>query len=146
MYKKRLAVIATHEELKLLNGKMPVVITGVGALNVINALQDIPRTTPLYNIGYAGSRTFAIGEVVTIGNVRHYHPNVSYAEPSYELPGDVVCYTNNDFVLETKINDPCVFDMELAYIMAMGFTDVIAKKVISDNLDIGKYNETIRQT
>lgn len=145
MNRKRLTVIATENELCLLENKADVLITGVGALNVISALKDVPRETPLYNIGYAGSNTLEIGHEVLIGKVFHYHPNVTFSEPCFELQGDVTCYTNNDFVLETAIDEPCVFDMELAYILAMGFKDVIARKVVSDNLSLERYNDTIHK-
>ena len=55
---KHLVVIAEKEELKLVEklgyNHYPVLITGVGALNVIETLKDIPRDTVLINIGYAG--------------------------------------------------------------------------------------------
>lgn len=139
----RLIVIATPEELKLIKSRNNILITGVGGLNVIRSLQNVPRSTPIYNIGYAGSNSFKVGEKVSIGRVKLYHPNVQYKEPEYNLFGQTTCYTSNDFVLNTELQEPCVFDMELAFILAMGFRDVVAHKVVSDNLSFKEYKESL---
>lgn len=155
---KHLVVIAEKEELKLVEKlgyeKFPVLITGVGALNVIEALKDIPRDTVIYNIGYGGSKNLEPGKFYAIDRVSLYHQNVKYDEPTYSLgyipwareeePEEdsymrpVKCLTGTDFVLESNIED-CVFDMELAYIKALGFDNVIAYKYVSDNLDLNQY-------
>ncbi|MBR1480591.1 MAG: hypothetical protein IJ609_01490 [Paludibacteraceae bacterium] len=154
----------------------PVIVTGVGALNIIRALRDIPRDTPLLNIGYCGSSNFAIGAAVVVSEARLNHPNVTYPEPVLPLrpcpeewlrsavcegasdaaiAGAVcdrddkpasravlqaVCYSNTDFVLQSDYRD-CVFDMELAYIAALGFTQLSALKIVSDNLSLHAYHE-----
>lgn len=144
-----LVVIAEKEELKLVeklgyNG-IPVIITGVGGLNVINTLKNFDRDTEIINIGYAGSNTISIGEEVTISNVELYHPNVEYKEPTYRLSDNgTKCYTSCDFVTETDIAEPCVFDMELAFILALGFKSVKSIKIISDNLSLKQYGESIK--
>ena len=51
------------------------------------------------------------------------------------------CYTSNDFVTSTTIKEDCVFDMELAYIAAMGFQHLHALKIVSDNLSLHTYRE-----
>ena len=56
----------------------------------------------------------------------------------------VKCLTGTDFVLESDIKG-CVFDMELAYIKALGFEDVIAYKYVSDNLDLQEYREKLNE-
>ena len=88
---KHLVVIAEKEELKLVEkleyGHYPVLITGVGALNVIDALKDIPKDTTLINIGYAGSKDLEPGKFYTVDMVSLYHPNVDYHEPVYEVRG-----------------------------------------------------------
>ena len=57
---KRLVVIAEKEELKLVEQlgykDYPILITGVGALNIIESLKDIPKYVNIINIGYAGSK------------------------------------------------------------------------------------------
>ena len=154
-------LIAEQGEKKLIEQYLPsllneeVLITGVGALNIIRSLQDVPRDTPLMNIGYAGSANFEIGSVVTVNEVRLHHPNVTYPEPVLPLssgqvhellqhngfkPLEAVCYSSCDFVLQSPFRD-CVFDMELAYIAALGFKNLQAVKIVSDNLSLHDYRE-----
>ena len=74
-----------------------------------------------------------------------YHPNVTYDEPYYVLMGgDTLCYTSNDFVLSTDITEPVVFDMELAYILALGFYDIKSIKIVSDTLNLDEYEKNIK--
>ena len=147
----RTILIAEDSERKLVEEYLPgetnIIVTGVGALNVMHALRDLPRDTELINIGYAGSANFAIGTVVEVTEVRLHHPSLEYKEPSLALqpvedlfframnPQQAVCYSNTDFVLASPYKD-CVFDMELAYICGMGFTHVSAIKYVSDNLSL----------
>lgn len=118
-----------------------IVRTGVGGLNVIRKLQWYNRDTPIINFGYAGSNVLPIGTEVEVGEVKLNHPNVEYNEPIYNVGGTIPCFTSNDFVLSTDIKEPVVFDMELAFILAMGFTDVKSIKVVSDNLNLKEYEE-----
>ena len=139
-----------------------VLITGVGALNVLRALRDVPRDTELLNIGYAGSANFSVGSLVEVTDVCLNHPNVTYPEPELRLQtgGELIsaalyhsaegqeparllqacCYTNTDFVQQSDYRD-CVFDMELAFIAGMGFTRLRAIKHVSDNLSLHAYHE-----
>lgn len=139
-------VVATNEEYKLAKNRFKteaILKTGVGALNVIQMLRNIDKEIPIINFGYAGSNSISIGTEVKIGKCQLYHPNVEYDEPTYQLTGDVPCYTSNDFVLKTDIKVPCVFDMELAYILALGFKNVESIKIVSDNLSMEQYVESI---
>lgn len=139
-------VIATFDELALVNdSREPLLITGVGALNVINALRDIPRSTPIHNVGYAGSNKIPIGVRCRIGKVSAYHPAAEYEDRQYILDGSIPCYTAGDFVTSTDIDDACVFDMELAYILALGFYNVTAEKIVSDNLSKKEYEECLKR-
>ena len=158
---KHLVVIAEKEELKLVEklgyNHYPVLITGVGALNVIDALKDIPKDTNLINIGYAGSKDLEPGKFYTVNMVSLYHPNVTYNEHTCDLGYipwmtdseddepmiPVKCLTGTDFVLKSDVKG-CVFDMELAYIKALGFENVIAYKYVSDNLDLQEYREKLK--
>ena len=130
-----------------------VIVTGVGALNVMHALRDMPKDAQLINIGYAGSANYDIGSVVAVNEVRLNHPCVSYPEPTLMLssvpasylvdPQHVltsVCYSNTDFVLQSDYTD-CVFDMELAYIAGLGFSNLSSLKIVSDNLSLHTYRE-----
>ena len=156
---KRLVVIAEKEELKLVEQlgykDYPTLITGVGALNIIETLKDIPKDVSIINIGYAGSKNLEPGKFYAIDGVSLYHQNVKYIEPSYSLGYNpwvgevepltpVKCLTGTDFVLESDVKG-CVFDMELAYIKALGFENVIAYKYVSDNLDLQEYREKLNE-
>lgn len=138
-----LAVVAMPEEIKLLADEYrnKIIVTGSGAINVINALKDLDRETPIINVGYAGSNSITAGSRVRIGKSKLYHPNVDILEKEYSLDGEITCYTSSDFVVSTNIMKPCVFDMELAFIMALGFKNVISEKVVSDNLSIKEFSE-----
>lgn len=141
-------VVAMPEEIELVNGtvEQPIIVTGIGGLNVIHALRDVPRETPIYNVGYAGSNVLSVGTRCAIGTVRAFHPNAEFDDQEYSLPlGDTLCYTASDFVTcAPQTSEACVFDMELAYILALGFTHVYAEKVVSDNLSMGEYEKTKR--
>ena len=151
----RTILIAEEGERKLVDEYLPgetnIIVTGVGALNILRSLRDLPRDTELINIGYAGSANYAIGAVVEVTESRLHHPNVTYDEPCMllqpvedlffrALNQQAVCYSNTDFVLASPYKD-CVFDMELAYICAQGFTHVSAIKIVSDNLSLHSYRE-----
>lgn len=144
-----------REELGLDLSDAELVYTGVGAINVLRSLKDLDREAELYNIGYAGSANFELGTWVEVSEVRLNHPNVTYAEPRLvlideeslgaELPLEhetrrAVCYTNCDFVLASDYRD-CVFDMELAFIAALGFKKLHSLKYVSDNLSLHAYHE-----
>jgi len=149
-------VIAEEGERQLAEQYFPgqeVLVTGVGALNILRSLRDVPRETPLINIGYCGSANYEIGSLVEVGEVRLCHPNVTYPEPTIHLRGglseeyglsvaykDVLNFTSVDFVLQSKEHN-CVFDMELAFICGLGFNDVRALKIVSDNLSLHEYHD-----
>lgn len=140
-------VVATDEEYKLAKKRFKgqeIVKTGVGCINILNTLKEADKWQKITNFGYVGSNVIPIGTEVRIGKCRLYHPNVEYEEPTYKLDGDVTCYTSNDFVLDTDIKEPVVFDMELAYILALGFKNVESIKIVSDNLSLSQYEEEIK--
>ncbi len=122
-----------------------LIYTGVGAINIIQHLQHLDREAEIYNIGYAGSANFDIGSWVEVTEVRLNHPAVSYSEPELRLQVtgyglQAVCYSNCDFVLQSDYKD-CVFDMELAFIAALGFKNLHSLKYVSDNLSLHTYHE-----
>lgn len=130
-----------------------IIVTGVGAINVVHTLRDLPRDAKIINIGYAGSANYAIGSAVCVNEVRLNHPCVTYPEPELHLQAlpleylkesqtclQSVCYSNTDFVLQSDYKD-CVFDMELAYIAALGFQNLCSLKIVSDNLSLHAYRE-----
>ena len=151
-----LVVIASQEELKLVHelgySNNPVLITGVGGINVIQSLKDLPKDTPILNIGYAGSNCLKVGTTVEVSKVHTNHDNAHFVETDLYLKPfsdstfpSYPCYTNTDFVTHTEKFEPCVFDMELAFIRAM-FDNVYSIKVVSDNLSINQYRDVIKQT
>ena len=130
-----------------------IIVTGVGAINVMKTLQDLPRNAQIINIGYAGSANYEIGSVVCVREARLNHPCVTYLEPQLLLKSvpsewlkepskclESICYSNTDFVLQSDYTD-CAFDRELAYISAMGFEHLYSVKIISDNLSLHTYRE-----
>ena len=130
-----------------------IIVTGVGAINVMHSLRDIPRNAQIINIGYAGSANYEINSIVRVSEARLNHPCVTYPEPELLLKLlddnclkdstsciESMCYSNTDFVLQSDYKD-CVFDMELAYIAAMGFENLVALKIVSDNLSLHDYRE-----
>lgn len=139
-------VVAMENELSLVpeSERKKCIVTGVGPINVIRALMDVDRNEPIVNIGYAGSNCIPVGTRVRVGKVKLYHPNVQFSTPDFSLEGEIPCYTSNDFVLLTDIKEPCVFDMELAYILALGFKNVMAEKVVSDNLSAKDFDKYVR--
>lgn len=142
-------VVATAEEYKEARKQFKhqrIIITGVGPGNIYRSLRRIPRWRKIINFGFAGSNKILKGLVVKVRSCKHYHPNCTYEEESFVLGrGDVTCYTSNDFVLQTEIEEPVVFDMELYYILSMGYKKVKSIKIVSDNLDYNEYENTIRK-
>lgn len=142
-----IVVVATDEEYNLAKKRFKrahVVKTGVGGINVWKRLKRFPKWLKIANFGYVGSNVIPVGTEVKIKECSLYHPNVEYDEPTFKLNGDVKCYTSNDFVLETKIKEPVVFDMELAYICTM-FKHVESIKIVSDNLSLNEYEKEIKK-
>ena len=125
-----------------------LIFTGVGAINIIRSLQHLDREDELINIGYAGSANFDLGTWVEVTEVRLNHPNVTYPEPELKIKNQkskienviqAPCYTNCDFVLQSDYKD-CVFDMELAFIAALGFKNLHSFKYVSDKLSLHAYH------
>lgn len=143
----KLLTIAEKNEIELIPEEyknIPVLITGIGMLNVIESLKYFPRETEIINIGYCGSNSLPIKTTVRVGKVQLYHQNVQYKEPIYEISKNpIVCYTSTDFVTSTTIKEPCVFDMELAGICSLGFKSIVSIKTVSDNLNYKTYKEQI---
>lgn len=135
-----------------------VVVTGVGALNILHTCCDLPKDAEILNVGYAGSSNFEIGTWVEVTEVRLNHPHVTYPEPVCLLDStakqlnaaleplngvaikQAICYTNCDFVFQSDYRD-CVFDMELAFIAGLGFTHLRSLKYVSDNLSLHEYHD-----
>lgn len=151
-----LIVIAEKEELKLIKEvglkDHPILITGVGGANVIKALRNLPKNIPIINVGYCGSNYYEQGKILAIDSVKTYYKTAQFKEDEIKLPilwteninNISKCYTSTDFVTETDIKEPCVFDMELAFICSM-FDNVRSIKVVSDNLNKEDYEKNIKK-
>lgn len=146
---RTLVAVATPKEIRLVREHVKredydkIVITGVGGTNVIQALKAYPRDTHIINVGFAGSATIPKGSVVRVKQVSLYHERCEYDEPVMQLAEDGVdCYTSCDFVGD-KHRSNSVFDMELAFIAALGFRKIESIKVISDSIDYEEYQRTI---
>lgn len=147
---KRIIVVATDEEYNLAKKRFKghkIIKTGVGGINVIETLKKRRKGLKITNFGYCGSNNLPIGTEVRVNYCSLHHPNCDFVSPSYTLnkDGNIRCYTNNDFVLESDVASPCVFDMELAYICALGFKDVESIKIVSDNLSLKEYEENTNE-
>lgn len=147
---RRIVAVATPEERKLIKCFLAdedydaVVITGVGGTNVVRTLRTYPQDTHIINIGFAGSATIPKGVAVGIKDVSLFHENCDYEEPVMKLADKGAhCYTSCDFVGD-KTAENSVFDMELAFIAALGFLKIESIKVISDSIDYKEYQNTIQ--
>lgn len=146
---ERVLLDKVRDELGLDLHDAELIYTGVGAINIIRSLQNLDREAELINIGYAGSANFDLGTWVEVTEVRLNHPAVSYPEPELKIENGnwkiknvrrAICYSNCDFVLASEYRD-CVFDMELAFIAALGFKKLHSLKYVSDNLSLHSYHD-----
>lgn len=149
-------VAANTSELAILdndtiNKADKVLITGVGGQNAVKLLARYgePWNMDILNVGYAGSNKLEIGTKVQISTAKTHHLGVDFREDGVELDRleddlpSVPCYTASDFVTKTKVKEAAVFDMELAYLAALGFRHLYAIKQVSDKLNIKQYERNI---
>lgn len=137
-------VVATADEIRILDmlpklPRRPIIVTGVGGTNVVSALDRLDRDSEIINVGYAGSVDLTKGEIYQVRESRLHH-RVPFLEKTFILPqGKVPCLTSTDFVTEGPTG--VLFDMELAFICAMGFKSVVAYKMVSDHCNLEEYDE-----
>ena len=66
-----IVAIASNNEMKLVEelgySKYPIIVTGIGGINVIKSLKNIPKDEEIVNIGYAGSNHLPIVQKVVVG-------------------------------------------------------------------------------
>jgi hypothetical protein len=146
---RRVVAVATPAERKLIKRFLTdddyeaVVITGVGGTNVVRSLRAYPQDTHIINIGFAGSATIPKGTAVKVKETSLFHTRCDYDEPTMVLANEGVrCYTSCDFVGDRHLENS-VFDMELAFIAALGFFKVESFKVVSDSIDYAEYEQTV---
>lgn len=137
-------VVATADEIRILDmlpklPRLPIIVTGVGGTNVVSALDRLDRDSEIINVGYAGSVDLTKGEIYQVRESRLHH-RAPFLEKTFILPqGKVPCLTSTDFVTEGPTG--VLFDMELAFICAMGFKSVVAYKMVSDHCNLEEYEE-----
>lgn len=129
------------------------ILMGVGAGNVIKTCAELPEGTNVVNIGYAGSNKTPVGEIVLVSEscrlVKGKYNFVDHANPLCLSDEGLPCYTNNDFVTETDMENPVLFDMELNYIAAFEprINLMASIKIVSDNLDVEVFrNNALRES
>ena len=134
-----------------------IVTTGVGGASVVSALQGIPRDCRIINVGFCASSAFAIGDAVGVSACEYYMPKSGikpvchgiHAVGIYGLPlvnTGALCCTVGDFLTEKPADDAplTVYDMELAFIRALGFHEVCAIKIVSDNFNFEQYQQATK--
>lgn len=148
--KRMKIIVATDEEYNLVRKYLPefdVLQTGVGASNVINKCCDLSSKVDVINIGFCGSNNLKIGSVVTVSKTyRLLTSNIAFKDyrNGYVLSDTgYPCYTSNEFVTKTDIKEDCVFDMELNYLAAFNFNLLGAVKIVSDNLSVWEYEQSV---
>lgn len=134
-----------------------VVITGMGMINTLNVLSTCMEAyelirngdEPIINIGYVGSNCLQVGTVCSPRRVKMYQLTSHELVPTSDRPlnhfegvPNLTCYTAHDFVSEDKLEDECIFDMELAAYTII--PNVYSIKVVSDNLNIDNYYEALK--
>lgn len=150
-------IAAKASELEILdedviNNAEKIIITGVGGMNAVKKiLQAVnPSEEDALNVGYVGSNSIEIGKRVQISATGTHHPGVEFKEKLIQLDqidigqGAVPCYTSTDFVTQTNIKEPAVFDMELAFIAGLNWHSLSAIKQVSDNLNLEQYERSTK--
>ena len=138
-------VVATDSEYKLAKKRFKhhiIIKTGVGGINVVKRLKNLPKWLKIVNFSYVGSNNLPIGTEVRVGSCKHYH-KTEYEENEYLIGSGIKCLTADEFIEEYQDQEPVVFDMELAYILALGFKRVESIKIVSDNLSMKEYESNI---
>ena len=146
--------ILIAEELEAKNIKIPkklenntkIIITGFGEYHALRTIIGLfkkgvfKKGDKFFNVGYCGSNTCDVGEVVSVGKSYREKPSNFAKDKTYTLDkkSKVKCYTSTDFV--EKSNHKGVFDMEL-YILATIFPKIKSIKVVSDNLNLKQYRK-----
>ena len=115
----------------------------------ISCVDGLPETTEddvIINIGYAGSNNLPVGSIVEPSEVVELATGERMAVDKVFDCSSYPCFTSNDFVTETNIVEPCVFDMELYMISKLKHKALYSLKIVSDNLNLSDceaYNDEL---
>lgn len=141
-----LVIVANKAEAKIakkLFKNHQIKVIGEGFYQVLTNLKGISKKQPLINFGMAGGVGYKINQTVEVGTSKLLTTTRNIKSKTFKLSNSgVVCYTANDFVLRNNTkNQKCIFDMELYYILALGYNVIKSIKLISDNLDLDRYHK-----
>lgn len=152
MENKVIYVIASKDEYEFFKKinypfeSYPVLIAGVGAANIIRSLKDLDKDTTIINVGCVGSYYYPVDSIVKVKYAVQSHEFTNFDTPIFELEGDgeATCISYGDFYPSLNKDEKTVFDMELAFILALGFKKVYSYKYVSDNSNPEQYDHKIR--
>lgn len=150
-------LVATDQEYELAKkylGEYEIVKTGVGASNIIKRCSELlisfvrkGHYETIINVGFCGSNTLPKGTVTKVSrSYRYIDHTVGFVDYRNGCPlgkNGYDCYTSNDFVTEDDMDKPVLYDMELNYIVAFPFNVLGSIKIVSDNLSVDEYSESI---
>ena len=126
-----------------------IILSGIGPRNVkrLHGQLEIPRSAPLMLFGFAGSNLLSKGTEVYVTESHLHRLTANYVDEPVslskpDLPGvpelGVPCYSSADFVTETNLIEPAIFDMELAF-LTVDFPHITAWRIVSDNLSLKEF-------
>ncbi len=146
-----------QEAQKRFGSQHKIVLLGVGPRNAMDTLLELglPRYADnLMLFGYAGSNVLEkYTEVFVTNSYLHQYYGAEYDDPPCELSRPeiegvpelgVPCYTSSDFVIETDIIEPVIFDMELAFLTIL-HPRITAWRIVSDPLNLEEFKKTVEE-
>lgn len=128
-----------------------IIWLGVGPRNALRAVTEmgISPDSQVMLFGFAGSNYLPVGTEVYVTKSYLHQLNASYEDaPAVlkkpDLKGvpelGVPCYSSSDFVVETKVIEPSIFDMELGFLTPF-FPNLSCWRIVSDNLNLHDFDE-----
>lgn len=129
-----------------------VILLGVGPRNAMETLLELklPRyANNLMLFGFAGSNTLPMDTEVFVTESYLHQFHGSYDDKPCilrrpEIEGapeiGVPCYSSSDFVVETKVKEPAIFDMELAF-LTLFHPNITSWRIVSDNLNLQEFED-----
>lgn len=136
-----------------------LIITGVSrngiTKSLVNFIYDYKVNLNEYimiNFGLVGSNKLEVGTIVIVKNSYAYHMDTTmFGDKLYhginspcklntiDTLYEVDCYTSDGFVLNTNIEKPVIFDMELNALTCFPHKKLYSIKVVSDCLNSDNY-------
>lgn len=151
-----LAKIKSKEVEVYSNGAgVKLAVIGCGRKNTITTLCKllsigmIGKDVDIINVGYAGAKGYAIGEVLDVyACMDNEAPKVANIKGALDVmrlakTKGAMCITASDFVQSSSRKSKTLFDMELYHILCFPYKSAHAIKVVSDTLDYGCFQTTV---